>query len=562
MTSRLAHDSPAQVIVLAIQQNSALCHRVPNALGPAVDHHPGRLPLGMRVDNFDLRGNQQRAEILTRPPDSAPPDTVTNQFSYLGSSPLGKLAGVVFKEGAMLATETYVERRENLLSSLESGLVLLVGHDESPMNFIDNPYPFWQDSSFLYYFGLNQPGLAALLDIEEGYCSLFGHDPTLDEIIWTGETPTLLERGEDVGIEDCRPIEELPDHLSAALQGGRTIHFLPPYRDSTRMQLARLLEIPSADVSKIASPELIKAVVAQRSIKTDEEIAEIELATNLAGEIHTLGMRLARAGMKEQEVVGAIEGLLLSKGSRVSFPVIFSVRGEVLHNHSHENIMQEGDLAVLDAGAVSPSGYASDITRTFPIGQPFTPRQRDIYQTVLAGQEAAIEASVPGKPYEEIHVLAAQTLAAGLKDLGILKGDTEAAVEQGAHALFFPHGLGHMMGLDVHDMECLGEDAVGYDDTVTRSTQFGRSYLRLAKRLEPGHVITIEPGLYFIPQLIDSWAKEKRLEEFIQYDALDDWKEFGGVRIEDDLLITADGHRVLGKPIPKTVEEVEALSTF
>lgn len=462
----------------------------------------------------------------------------------------------------MLATETYVKRREKLLSSLDSGLVLLVGHDESPMNFADNPYPFWQDGSFLYYLGLGIPGLAALLDIEEGYCSLFGHDPTLDEIIWTGETPTLLERGAEVGIEDCRPIEELPDHLTVALQGGRTIHFLPPYRDSTRLKLARLLEIPSGDVEKIASPELIKAVVAQRSIKSSEEVAEIELAVDLAHEIHTLGMRLARPGMKEQEVVGAIEGLLTSKGSGVSFPVIFSVRGEVLHNHSHENIMQSGDLAILDAGALSPSGYASDITRSFPVGEAFSPRQKDIYELVLAAQEAAIEASVPDKAYEEIHLLAARTLASGLKDIGILKGDVDAAVEQGAHALFFPHGLGHMMGLDVHDMESLGEDEVGYDATVSRSTQFGRSYLRLAKRLEPGHVITIEPGLYFIPQLIDNWAKEKRLEEFIAYDNLDQWKGFGGVRIEDDLLITADGHRLLGAPIPKSVAEVEALSTF
>jgi Xaa-Pro aminopeptidase len=461
----------------------------------------------------------------------------------------------------MFATETYIQRRKKLLTTLESGLVLLLGHDESPMNFTDNPYPFWQDSSFLYFLGLTQPGLAALLDVDEGYCSLFGHDPTLDEIIWTGETPTLLERGADVGIEDCRPIEELADHIAGALRSGRTIHFLPPYRDSTTLKLARLLEIPSADVSKIASPELIKAVVAQRSIKSAEEIAEIEVATDLANEIHTLGMRLARPGMKEQEVVGAIEGLLLSKGSGVSFPVIFSVRGEVLHNHSHENIMQQGDLAILDAGALSPGGYASDVTRTFSIGEAFTPRQKDIYQLVLSAQTAAIEASVPGRPYEEIHLLAAQTLAAGLKDLGILKGDVEAAVEQGAHALFFPHGLGHMMGLDVHDMESLGEDEVGYDDTVSRSTQFGRSYLRLAKRLEPGHVITIEPGLYFIPQLIDSWAKERRLEGFIEYDALEDWKGFGGVRIEDDLLVTADGHRILGRPIPKSVAEVEALCT-
>ena len=435
----------------------------------------------------------------------------------------------------MLTTATYVQRRDKLVESLDSGLVLFMGHDESPMNFTDNPYPFWQDSSFLYYLGLNEPGLAALIDVEENHCTLFGHDRTLDEIVWTGELPTLAERGVEVGVTDCRPTGELEESLSAALRGGRTIHCLPPYRDSTTVTIGRLLEVPSADVESIVSRELVRAVVAQRSIKSDEEIAEIELAVGLAQEIHTLAMRLARPGMKEQEVVGAIEGFLISKGSTVSFPVIFSVRGEVLHNHNHDNIMREGDLAILDAGAISGARYASDITRTFPVGQPFAPRQRDIYQVVLAAQEAAIAALRPGKPYEEVHMLAAHTMAAGLKDLGLLKGDVEAAVEQGAHALFFPHGLGHMMGLDVHDMESLGEDEVGYDDTVSRSTQFGRSYLRLAKSLQPGHVITVEPGIYFIPQLIDSWRQEGRLAEFIAFDKLDDWKDFGGVRIEDDV---------------------------
>ncbi len=459
----------------------------------------------------------------------------------------------------MLATATYVQRRDGLVESLDSGLVLLLGHDETPMNFVDNPYPFWQDSTFLYYVGLKEPGLAAVVDVDENRCILFGHDRSLDEIVWTGEQPTLAERGATAGISDCRPAGELDEYIAAALQAGRTVHCLPPYRDSTKLALGRLLEVPVKDVESIVSPDLVRAVVAQRSIKSDEEVAEIEEAMALAREIHTLGMRLARPGMKEQEVVGAIEGLLLSKGSAVSFPVIFSIRGEVLHNHTHENIMQSGDLAILDAGALSRSGYASDITRSFPVAETFSPRQRDIYQIVLDSQVAAIEACQPGRPYEEIHVLAARTLAAGLKEIGLLKGDVEEAVDQGAHALFFPHGLGHMMGLDVHDMENLGEDNVGYDDTVTRSTQFGRAYLRLAKKLEPGHVITVEPGIYFIPQLIDSWAGESRLADYIAYDKLDDWKDFGGVRIEDDLLITADGYRLLGEPIPKSVAEVEEL---
>lgn len=459
----------------------------------------------------------------------------------------------------MLTTETYVQRRNKLVETLDSGLVLLIGHDESPMNFIDNPYPFWQDSSFLYYLGLNEPGLAALIDVDENHCTLFGHERTLDEIVWTGELPTLAERGAEAGVADCQPPAELQSRLSAATLAGRTVHCLPPYRDSTTLKIGHLLEVPTADVESIVSRELVRAVVAQRSIKSEEEIAEIEQAMALAREIHTMAMRLARPGMKEQEIVGAIEGLLISQSSAVSFPVIFSVRGEVLHNHNHDNIMQEGDLAILDAGAMSRARYASDITRTFPVGPTFTPRQRDIYQVVLAAEEAAIEALKPGKPYEEVHLLAARKVAEGLKGLGLMKGDVEAAVEQGAHALFFPHGLGHMMGLDVHDMESLGEDDVGYDDTVARSTQFGRAYLRLAKSLEPGHVITVEPGVYFIPQLIDSWAKEDRLADFIVYDKLEDWKDFGGVRIEDDVLVTADGYRLLGEPIPKSVEEVEDL---
>jgi Xaa-Pro aminopeptidase len=459
----------------------------------------------------------------------------------------------------MLTKETYVQRRNKLVETLDSGLVLLIGHDESPMNFTDNPYPFWQDSSFLYYLGLNEPGLAALIDVDENHCTLFGHERTLDEIVWTGELPTLAERGADAGVADCQPPAELKTRLSVAIQGGRTIHCLPPYRDTTTIKIAQLLEVPTADVESIVSRDLVRAVVAQRSIKSAEEVAEIEQAVAWAREIHTLAMRLARPGMREQKIVGAIEGLLMSQGSAVSFPVIFSVRGEVLHNHNHDNIMQEGDLAILDAGAMSRSRYASDITRTFPVGKSFTPRQRDIYQIVLAAEEAAIAALKPGKPYEDVHLLAAHKVAEGLKDLGLMKGDIEAAVEQGAHALFFPHGLGHMMGLDVHDMESLGEDHVGYDDSVARSTQFGRAYLRLAKSLEPGHVITVEPGIYFIPQLIDSWAKEERLAEFIVYDKLDDWKDFGGVRIEDDLLVTPDGYRLLGAPIPKSVDEVEAL---
>jgi len=461
----------------------------------------------------------------------------------------------------MLTAETFIERREHLGKQVENGLILLLGNDESPMNFADNVYPFRQDGTFLYYAGINSPGMAALLDIEEGVWELFGHDPTVEEIVWTGPQRSLFERGALVGFEDCRPITELGDHLSAALQMGRAVHYLPSYRAATTFKLAELLEIPERDVDKIASRELIKAVIAQRSIKTNDEIEEIESALALSWEMHTMAMRLARPGMKEQEVVGAVEGLLGTKGAALAFPMIFSVRGEVLHNHGHGNIMAEGDLALFDAGAMSKTGYASDITRTFTVGEPFSSRQRDIYEIVLAAQMAAIEGIAPSVRFEDLHILAAKTIAAGLKEVGLMKGDADSAVEAGAHALFFPHGLGHMMGLDVHDMESLGEDLVGYDESDERSTQFGRSFLRLAKKLEPGHVVTVEPGCYFIPQLIAQWKQEGKHTDFIDYETVEDWIGFGGVRIEDDVLVSAEGHKVLGKPIPKTVEEVEQLAT-
>ena len=462
----------------------------------------------------------------------------------------------------MLTAETYIERREHLGRQIGSGLILLLGHDDSPMNFTDNVYPFRQDGSFLYYAGLDSPGMAALLDIEEGVWELFGHDPTIDEIVWTGPQQSLFERGALVGFEDCRPMTELADHLSISVQAGRTVHYLPTCRAETTLKLAQLLEIPERDVDQVASRELIRAVVAQRSIKSAEEIEEIENALGLSWEMHTLAMRLARPGMKEQEVVGAVEGLLGTKGAALAFPMIFTVRGEVLHNHCHDNVMAKGDLALFDAGAMSTTGYASDITRTFAVGEPFSERQRQIYDVVLAAQRAAIEGTAPDVRFEDLHVLAAKTIATGLKELGLMRGDVDSAVEQGAHALFFPHGLGHMMGLDVHDMEGLGEDLVGYDDSVERSTQFGRSFLRLAKKLEPGHVVTIEPGCYFIPQLVEQWRGEGKFTEYIDYDAIEPWLGFGGVRIEDDVVVTADGHRVLGKPIPKTIDEVEAVTTL
>ena len=461
----------------------------------------------------------------------------------------------------MLATETYVRRRFQLKEAMGSGLILFLGHDESPMNYLDNPYPFRQDSSFLYYFGLDSPGLAALIDIDEDEISLFGDDATVDEVVWTGPQPTLAELGARVGVAGCHPMSKLAEVVGKATDTGRSVHFLPPSRAEIVLKTEKLLKIPSSDVGQCASKELIRAVVEQRLLKSDEEIAEIEKALSIAADMHTLAMRMSRPGMKEQEVVGAIEGLVSSQGSALAFPIIFSKHGEVLHNHKHVNTLDEGDLVILDAGANSLTHYASDITRTFPIGGPFDDRQKQVYRTVLRAQMDAIAAIEPETRFEDIHLLACRRLTEGLQEIGLMKGEVDASVDAGAHALFFPHGLGHMMGLDVHDMEGLSEDLVGYGEEAERNPQFGRRSLRLARALKPGFVVTVEPGLYFIPDLIDQWREAGRHSDFIVYEKLDAWKTFGGVRIEDDVLVTADGFRVLGELIPKDIEDVEKLTT-
>ena len=461
----------------------------------------------------------------------------------------------------MLATETYIERRRHLMEAMGSGLILFLGHDESPMNYADNPYPFRQDSSFLYYFGIDSPGLAGLIDVDSDTASLFGDDASLEEIVWTGPQPTLAELGAQVGVADCQPLSKLEVVVGAGTDMGRSVHFLPPSRAEAILKTETLLKIPSSDVAQCVSRELIRAVVEQRLLKTDEEVTEIEKALAVAADMHVLAMRMSRPGMKEQEVVGAIDGLVSSHGSALAFPIIFSKHGEVLHNHKHGNTLETGDVVILDAGANSQTHYASDITRSFPIGAPFDDRQKQVYETVLRAQMDSIAAVEPETRFEDVHLLACKRLTEGLQEMGLMKGGVEESVTAGAHALFFPHGLGHMMGLDVHDMEGLSEDLVGYGDEAERSPQFGRRSLRLARALKPSFVVTIEPGLYFIPDLIDQWREENRHPDFIEYENLDSWKDFGGVRIEDDVLVTADGHRVLGEPIPKTVEDVEKLTT-
>lgn len=461
----------------------------------------------------------------------------------------------------MFPADTYIQRRERLRTQIDSGLVLFFGNALSAMNYVDNTYPFRQDSSFLYFFGLDEPDLAAVIDVDDGTVCVFGDDLTVEEIVWTGPQPPLQDKCARCGVPKTAPSRELGSVLSKALEQKRPVHFLPQYRPENILKIRSLLGIePEAVASRVSEP-LIRAVVQQRSFKSSQEIEQIEAALDVAYRMQTAAMQMARPGVVEREVAGAMEAIALSSGGRLSFPTIFSVHGETLHNPYHDNVMQDGDIAVNDSGAESPLHYASDITRTIPIGGTFSPRQRDVYSIVFEAQEKAIAAIRPGVEFREIHRLACEVLMAGLKQLGLVKGDPAEAVQAGAHTLFFQCGLGHMMGLDVHDMEGLGEDFVGYTDTIKRNPEFGWRSLRLAKSLEPGFVVTVEPGIYFIDALIDRWQTERKHEAFVDYAQLETYRDFGGVRLEDDVLVTADGFRVLGKPIPKMIEDVEALAS-
>ncbi len=459
----------------------------------------------------------------------------------------------------MFKPEIYISRRNRLREKLTSGLVLIPGNTEASFNYPANTYHFRQDSDFLYFFGLDSPDLAGVMDIDSGEDYIFGNDVDMDDIIWMGPQPTIKERALKAGVKNSLPFKDLKGMLDDAQTKGKRIHLLPPYREKNLLLLANLFGIEPDDVRKMVSEDLIRGVVALRSVKEDVEVKEIEEAMETAYEMHTTAMRMAMPGIIEREIAGAIEGIALSRGAGVSFPIILSINGETLHNHYHGNRLVKGRMMVTDAGAESLLHYASDITRTVPVGGTFDQRQREIYEIVLKANVDAIKAVKPGIPYKEVHLLAAQIIAEGLKALGLMKGDTAEAVHEGAHALFFPHGLGHMMGLDVHDMEGLGENYVGYDDEIKRSDQFGLAFLRLGKRLEKGFVFTVEPGIYFIPALIDQWRNEKKCSDFIDYNRVETYKDFGGIRIEDDVLVTGEGSRVLGQPIPKTVMEIESI---
>jgi len=458
----------------------------------------------------------------------------------------------------MFDAKTYTERRNKLRKHFSSGLILIMGNNESPMNYPGNTYHFRQDSNFLYLFGLDFPGLAGVIDIDNNKDIIFGNDVEIDDIIWMGTQEIMKDKALKAGVSNTEPFGNLAEYVETAKKQNRKIHFLPPYRFDNKILLSNLLNIPVDKLKENASVELIKGVVSLRSIKEQVEIDEIERYMEVAYLMHTTAMKMAKPDIYEREIAGVVEGITLACGGAVSFPVILSIHGETLHNHDHSNKMKDGDLLIIDAGTESPMHYATDHTRVVPVSGKFTQKQKEIYQVVLDSQMAAIKAIKPGVTYQNIHFLASKVITDGLKAIGLMKGDTAEAVRKGAHAMFFPHGLGHMMGLDVHDMEDLGEDYVGYDDEIKRSDLFGTAYLRLGRRLQDGFVLTVEPGIYFIPALIDQWKAEKKFMEFINYEKVEEYRNFGGIRIEDDVLVTENGYKVLGRPIPKTVAEIEA----
>ncbi len=459
----------------------------------------------------------------------------------------------------MFNRETYIERRKRLKESVADGIILLLGNVDSPMNCRDNIYHFRQDSTFLYFFGLNYQNLAAAIDVESGEEILFGDDFSMDDIIWMGPQESIKDKAAKSGVVKTMPFRQLINYIKGSVQQRRKVHFNPPYRAENQLLLQELTGIAPAQQQEKASLELIHAIVALRSCKDANEIKELRTAAAAGYQMHVTAMKMATPGMWEQKIAGTIEGVAMANGNPPSFPIILSQNGETLHNHDHSNILEKGKLMLVDAGAQSTEFYASDFTRTSPVGGKFTSQQREIYEIVLAANNRATELSKPDVTYLSVHLEAAKVIASGLKEAGVMKGDVEEAVKAGAHALFMPHGLGHMMGLDVHDMEDLGQVYVGYDEEIRPVNQFGTGALRMGRRLQPDFVITNEPGIYFIPALIDQWKAEGKFTEFINYDRLDAYRSFGGIRLEDDLLITNDGCELIGERIPITPEEVEAV---
>ena len=459
----------------------------------------------------------------------------------------------------LFSKNTYVERRARLRQLVGHGLIVLMGNNESPMNYPSNTYKFRQDSSFLYFFGQHRDGLVGVIDADSGAETLLGDEIDIDDIVWYGEVTSVVQMAEECGVAHTAPMAALTEMVAQAQKAGRKVHFLPPYRHETMIRLHDLLGIHPSQQRDAASQELIQAVIQLRLVKSAEEIEELERAAAIGYEMHTTAMRLCRPGVTEAYIGGVLDGIAASHGSMVSFQSIVSMHGEILHGYPSARPLEAGRLLLCDAGAETREHYCSDHTRTTPISGTFTQRQKDIYNIVVDCHDLALTHARPGVRWWDVHYDVCRLMTNRLKDLGLMRGDTEAAVQAGAHALFLPHGLGHAMGMDVHDMEGLGQTFVGYDEETRPSSQFGTASLRFARRLEEGHVVTDEPGIYFIPALIDLWRKEGTNAEFLCFDEIEKYKDFGGIRIEDDVLITKDGCRFLGeKRIPYHVDEVEA----
>ena len=459
----------------------------------------------------------------------------------------------------MFSKETYVNRRAELKRLVKSGVVILFGNNDSPVNYPSNGYyPFRQDSSFLYYFGLNRDGLVGVIDIDNDVETLVGDDIDIEDIVWFGSVDSVSDMAASIGVSKTAPMKQLQVICNEALRLHRHIHFLPPYRYDTKLQIFDLLGIHPNQQKEAASMELIKAVVKMRSKKEQQEIEEIENACAIGYKMHTTAMRLTRPGLTEKYIGGQVNGVANSYGAMVSFATIFTQHGEIMHGNPSWNELESGRLVLCDAGAENRNNYCSDNTRTYPVDGKFTQRQLEIYQIVEACHDYVLQVAKPGVKYKDVHLAVCRLMTDRLKELGLMKGDTDEAVNAGAHAMFLPHGLGHMMGMDVHDMEGLGQVNVGFDEETRPSEQFGTNALRMGRRLQEGFVVTDEPGIYFIPALIDDWKAQGLHKDFINYDKLETYKDFGGIRIEDDILITSDGCRFLGKErIPYHPKDIE-----
>lgn len=449
-------------------------------------------------------------------------------------------------------------RRQALSRLVGSGLVLLFGNNDSPANYPSNAYKFRQDSAFLYFFGQHRDGLVGVIDVDQHTETLVGNEIDIDDIVWFGSVKSVSAMAEECGVGATAPMSSLSDMVQKALKAGRQVHFLPPYRYDTQIQIMDLTGIHPSKQREAASMPLIQAVIKLRSTKSAEEIAEIERACAIGYKMHVTAMKMCRPGVTEQAIGGAIDGVAYAEGCMPSFQSIVTMHGEIMHGNPSPRQLESGRLMLCDAGAETNENYCSDNTRTTPISGHYTQRQRDIYSIVSDCHDLVLDVARPGVKWWDVHFDVCRLMTNRLKELGLMKGDTEEALRAGAHALFLPHGLGHMMGMDVHDMEGLGQTNVGYDDEVRPSSQFGTASLRFARKLEPGFVVTDEPGIYFIPDLIDLWKREGHNAEFLNFEEIEKFKDFGGIRIEDDVLITENGCRFLGEQrIPYHMDEVE-----